>query len=403
MAQQSVSNLAGAAMRVYDKVVHDQVFKKNVLFMNVLRNVAQDIGATTKYISLHYDRNTGSAAGSETLTLPTAGYQQYMQANVTMKYNFHTLAITDVALKASQRSKEFLVNVLETEYQGAKNDMQRQLSRQGYGDGTGVICQIDGVGSTPTFDLDNPMVGKNATDYMSIGNALLFATGTDGTGSAVYGVISTITGDNEMTVATDSGIADNDYVFLGHTAASPDTANNAKEMMGLKGLIDDGTNVATFEGLARATYIWWKSYVNSNSTQRSLTDALLHTTYLEAKKKGDPKYGLTHYDVYSAYGQFLTPDRRYTETMTLNGGFTGVNFNGIPIVADFDCPYDELYFIDPSTLSVEDLAPMSFLQEDGAILDRSSTQPIWQATLRYYANLANKAPNQSSVLRDVIK
>jgi hypothetical protein len=62
---QSVTNLAGAAMRVYDKVVHDQVFSKNVLFSNVLRNVAHAQGSTTKYIAVHYGRNVGFAAGSE--------------------------------------------------------------------------------------------------------------------------------------------------------------------------------------------------------------------------------------------------------------------------------------------------------------------------------------------------
>lgn len=54
--------------------------------MNILRNVTQEIGATTKYISLHYDRNVGSAAGSETVVLPIAGNQQYLQANVLMKW-----------------------------------------------------------------------------------------------------------------------------------------------------------------------------------------------------------------------------------------------------------------------------------------------------------------------------
>jgi hypothetical protein len=404
---QSVSNLANAAMRVYDKVVHDQVFQKNVLFMNILRNVAQEIGATTKYISLHYDRNVGSAAGSETVVLPIAGNQQYLQANVTMKYNFHTVSITDVAIKASARSKEFLVNVLESEYQGAKNDMQRQLSRQGYGIGTGVICRVNGTpsqGATSTVTLDTPMIGKYPTDYISIGNGLMFSSAAAAETSAVFGTVSSIPSNTTLVFSDATGVADDDYVFLAHTNGSTPTVSNLNaEMMGLKGLIDDGANIDSFQGLARTTYKWWQSYVDDASTQRSLTDALLHSTFLEAKKKGDPKYILTSFDVTSAYGQLLTPDRRYGVELKLEGGFSGVGFNGIPMVADFDAPYDEAYFIDPSTLSVEDLAPMSFLQEDGAILNRSSTQPIWNATLRYYANLANSAPNQSSALRDIVK
>lgn len=402
---QSVTNLAGAAMRIYDKVVHEQVFTKNVLWNNILKNVAHSQGSTTKYMSVHYGRNVGHAAGGETITLPTAGNQTYVQASIPMKYNFHTITLTDVALQASKRSKEFLVNALESEYEGARNDMQRQLSRQGYGIGTG---QIGRISSSPSsgFTTDTPMVGRYVTDYVDVGSPILASSEATTATSAIYSYIATIVGNDSVTVVTETGMADNDYLFLAHSKGSgtaPTVSNINAEVMGLKGLIDDASNITTLQGLSRATYIWWKAYTDDATTQRSLTDALLHTTYLEAMKKGSPKYALTHYDVYSAYGQLLTPDRRYTSDMKLAGGFSGLEFNGLPIVPDYDAPYDELYFIDPSVLSVEDLAPMSFLNEDGSILDRSSTTPAWNATLRYYSNLAIKAPNKCSTLRDVIK
>lgn len=371
--------------------------------MNILRNVSHSVGATTKYITVHYGRNVGAAAGSETLTLPTAGNQSYLQTNVAMKYNFHQVSLTDVALQASNRSKEFLVNALESEYTGAKNDMQRQLSRQGYGVGTGVICRVNDASPDTTLTFDTPMSGKNTTDNFDIGNAVMFSSSATAAASAAYTTISAITGNNTMTVASATGIADNDYVYLAHTASSPDTSNVNAELTGLKAIIDDSTNLDTFQGQARSTYIWWKAFVDDSTTQRSLTDALLHSTHLEAMKKGEPKYILTHHDVFSAYGQLLSPDRRYTSSMELNGGFKGVDFSGLPMVPDFDCPYDEAFFIDPTSLSVEDLAPISFLNEDGNILDRSSTTPAWNATLRYYANLACSACNRNATLRDVIK
>lgn len=406
---QSVTNLAGAAMRVYDKEVHEQVFTKNVLFMNILKNVAHSTGAAStvgssttagggKMISVHYGRNTGSAAGSETLTLPTAGQQAYIQANIPMKFNFHQISLSDVVLQASKKSKEFLVNVLESEYNGAKNDMQRQLSRQGYGIGTGEIAKVDGdPGAGTTVDLDNPMVGKDPTDYIEIGNTLRF-----GATATTIGTVASITdGDTFELSAAVAAIADNDAMYI---AQSTSQSNKDNELMGLKGLIDDSTNVTTLQGLSRSTYIWWKSYVNDSTTQRALTDALLHDVWINAQKKGNTKYVLTSWDVVSAYGQLLTPDRRYANAdMQLNGGFKGVDFNGVPMVADYDCPYDEAFFIDPSTLSVEDLAPISFLNEDGNILDRSATTPAWNATLRYYSNLCIKAPNKNAALRDIIK
>lgn len=271
--------------------------------------------------------------------------------------------------------------------------------------GTGAICRVNDASPDTTLTFDTPFAGKYPTEYFSIGNGVMFSSAVDAATSAAYTEVSAITGNYTMTVASDTGIADDDYVFLAHDngTATPTVSNVNAEIMGLAGLIDDSTNVTTLQGLSRSTYIWWKSYVNDSTTQRSLTDALLHDSYLEARKKGKTKYILTHPDVTSAYGQFLSPDRRYTTSMELNGGFTGVQFNDVIMVDDYDCPYDEAYFIDPTSLSVEDLAPMSFLNEDGNILDRSSTTPAWNATLRYYANLATSACNKNAVLRDVIK
>ena len=409
---QTVSNLAGSAMRLYDKAIHSQIFTKNVLFNNILRNVAHTTGAVSslsstqgggKQMIVHYLRNVGSAAGSETLTLPTAGNQGYMQANIPMKFNFHQISITDVALQASKKSKEFLVDVLQTEYNGAKDDMQRQLSRQGYSLGTGVICLANGTISTLTVNVDTPMVGKNPTDYLEVGNGVCFDSSTT-TASAVFGVIASITDGDTFALTADPSYSDNDMIFLAHTnGGTPTISNRNAEIMGLKGLIDDASYLTTLQGISRSSYPWWSSYVDDSTSQRSLNEALMHSTLLEAMKKGEPKYGLTSFDVMSALGQLWSGDRRYTDKMELAGGFKGVSFNGLTLVADYDHPYDELNWIDPSVLSVEDLGPISFLDSDGSILSRSSTTPAWNATLKYYANLAISKPNRCSSLRDIIK
>jgi hypothetical protein len=304
--------------------------------------------------------------------------------------------LTDVALQHSKKSKEFLVDALQSEYDGAKEDMKRQFSRQLYGIGTGELFKLNGnpAGSATAMTVDSPMVGKDCTDYIEIGNILRFgATATN------VGTVDSITGATTFTIEANSlDLADNDIVYI---AQSTSQSNKDNEMMGLKGLIDDGTNVATLQGIARATYIWWKSNVNTAGATRPVSDALLHESFLNAKKKGEPSFGLTSFDVFSSYGQTLTPDRRYTDKMQLNGGFTGLLFNNMLIVPDYDCPVDELYFIDKSTLSIEDLGDISFLKEDGNILDRSATTPAWNATLRYYGNMATSAPNKNSVIRKI--
>jgi hypothetical protein len=43
----------------------------------------------------------------------------------------------------------------------------------------------------------------------------------------------------------------------------------AKDIMGLEGIIDDGTNVATIQGLARSTYAELNAQIVDASTARS--------------------------------------------------------------------------------------------------------------------------------------
>lgn len=408
---QSIANSLNLAMKVYEPVIAEQVFSKNVLFMNILKNVATKRGTTNKYLKVHYARNIGSAAGGESIVLPTAGQQGYVEATIPMKLNFHQVNITDYAMQAGKNSKEFLVDLLQSEYEGAKGDMQRQLSRQGYGDGTGVICRVAGTptqGAGATVNFDTPMVGKNPTDYIEagaagIGSPVMFDSAVASATSEVFGRVLTIVDGDTITFQDATGVADNDFMFLAHyNGGTSSVSNRNAEIMGLKGLIDDSTYVDAFEGITRSTSIWWKSYVNSASSNRSLTEAIMFDTMLEAKKKGEPKFILTSFDLYAAYGRLLSADRRYTDTMELKGGFTGVKFNDLALVADYDAPYTDMFFIDPSVLSVEEMAPMSFLDSDGAILSRSATTPSYQATLKYYANLANSAPNKCAVARNLV-
>ena len=335
---------------------------------------------------------------AETDTLPTAGQQQYEQLSVAMKFVFQQISLTDVALTASKKSKEFLVDVLESEYQGAKKDLIQQIQRMWWGIGTGELFKVNGdPAAGTTVNTDTPMVGKNPMDYIEEGGTLRF-----GATASTIGTVSTITDtDTFELTASVAAIADNDAVY--HAVSATQSAKD-NEMMGLKGIIDDGAFVSTLQTVDRTATgkFWWQAYVNDATASRSLTDTLLHTTFLEAKRKGDPKYALTSFDVYKSYGLLLTPDRRYTNADSpLKGGFVGLEFNDIPIVADYHAPFDEVYFIDPTAMTIEDLGDITFLNEDGSILDRSATTPAWNATIKYYANLAAKAPNKCSSLRDV--
>jgi len=411
----NISNSTQSAMLVYDKAVHSQIFNKNVLWNNLISNVARSTGSIEngKVLTLHYKRNVGSAAGSDVLTLPTAGAQGRIQANVEIKKNYQTISISDAVIQASQKGEEFLLDMLDGEYKGAREDMARQLSRQGYGYGNGVIAQVNGaVSSDTTVVVDNLVLGTSIADYIEVGNAIAFTTNnlygsaSDPTpGTTVFAIVDSIIDANTFKTTSAISTADDTYLVLAHSKGSttPDTSNFGMEVMGLKGLIDDGSILGAdnkFQGIKPEDYMFWNSYVNDNGTTlRDVTDALLQTTFTHVDKIGSPKFAITSPTVFNTYGNTLSADRRYTDTMTLKGGFTGVKFNNILLVTDYDCADNDLYMIDPTTISVEDLGPIAFINKDGKILDRDGTK--FGATLTYYANLAISARNKNGLLTDV--
>ena len=406
----NISTSVASAMKVYDKNIHSQIFNKNVLWNNLISNVARTTGTIEngKVLTLHYKRNIGSAAGSDTLTLPTAGAQGRIQAGIDIKKNYHTVSISDAVIQASKKGEEFLLDMLDGEYKGAREDMQRQLSRQGYGYGMGVIAQVNGsVSSSTTVVVDNLVLGTSIADYLDEDNAIAFTTNNSGAaGTTEYAIVESITDANTFETKSAVTTADDTYLVLAHSkglTTDPDTTNYGMEVMGLKGLIDDGSTIeGVFEGIDQSAYLWWNSNVNDNSeVLRNVTDVLLQTSYTAVDKIGDPKFALTSPTVFNTYGQTLSADRRYTDTMELKGGFTGVKFNNIGIVKDYDCADNDLYFIDPKTISVEDLGPIAFLNADGKVLDRDGTSPVFGATLTYYSNLAIKNRNKNGLLTDI--
>lgn len=129
------------------------------------------------------------------------------------------------------------------------------------GTGTGIIGRINGA-PDGTGDAIDDMFGisglGSALPLIGRGDALRYGPNADGsslrTGNVVVAALNFGADTFNTTVAgsaaTATSAADNDYVFLGDG-----NVNSAgKEFMGLEGMIDDGTNVTTFQGLTRSAY-----------------------------------------------------------------------------------------------------------------------------------------------------
>lgn len=168
-------------------------------------------------------------------------------------------------------------------------------------------------------------------------------------------------------VAVQMEAAQNSMVdSLGTILYGDGTGNSGKNFDGLKAIVDDGSNVATYGGLTRAV----DTYLNASVTTAVGTVALsnlraaLRNSSAASASKSRPNIGITTELVWDSIEQlFPTPDATFqsrelpritatgnTPAMTeseLRGatGYLALYFKATPIVADDLAPTGEFYYL----------------------------------------------------------
>lgn len=141
------------------------------------------------------------------------------------------------------------------------------------------------------------------------------------------------------------------------------TGNGGKDFVGLEGIVDDGTNLATYFGLSRTTYTTLNATVTSAGG--AVTLAKMSTMY-NAITDGQvaPTDIYTTPAVFSFYEALLLPLQQNINTLgnktpTRAGtGYTTLDYKGLPVKKDRKCTSGVMYFINRDYLDFHAL-PMT--------------------------------------------
>lgn len=132
--------------------------------------------------------------------------------------------------------------------------------------------------------------------------------------------------------------------------------NAGKDFMGLEGIIDDGTNTASYGGLSRTTYPTLNSTVTASGGTLSLQKM---STLYNAIANGDivPTEIYTTPTIFSLYESLLTPMQRMNTTLgqkpgtTAGTGYTDLWYKGMPVYKDRKCTSGVMYMINGDRLN----------------------------------------------------
>lgn len=401
--------MAGTTLTTFDDIlkfdylgpIQDQINNSTVLMSRLEKN-EEDVGGKSAIVPLHISRNSGIGSRADGGSLPAAGNQGFDNADYDCAYTYARIKITGPTIKASRKDKYAFVRAVDAEIQGATKDLKDDVNRQLHGDGTGVLCLVNtdpGTGTTLTVDTPGTQYLQKSMKIDIVDPASV--TAGDARAAATNLTISAKTSATAVTMsaAIDTSVADNDYVCR--------YGNYRNEMMGLKGIVNNANPATSLYvgSINRSTAgnEFWKAQVLANGgVSRKITlDLMQYAMDLAEEEGGEISLILTSRVQRRKYLALVKADGRYVNTLKMDGGYSALEYNEVPLVVDKYSLPGRMLFLDESTLALYRMSDIDWMQENGAILSRVSGEDAYEAVLFLYATLGCSACNRNALLDDL--
>lgn len=370
--------------------------------------------------AVHLGRSSGVGARAESGTLPTAANQSYATVPVPVRYVYGRIQLSGPTIKQAVTDRGAFIDALDAEMEGIKKDAMKDVNRQLWGTSNGVIAQCGTTSSSTTVVLASS-TGTTALRQLFFDGGMVVDIGTVASPTTVASARTVTAVDETNKTIAISGAAvttsSSHYVFRsGAGGASSNTGqpgDGQVELTGLQTIVDDTAILHTINPSSQPK---WKAYVNSNSgTNRSVTESLITGSIMKVLTNSGkkPRLLVSAEGVNLAISNLLLSLKRNMEQTQLKGGYAGIQFYSpsvsgkgdeapTALYADFDCPNNRLYGINPEVLVFHQVGDgFQFMDLDGAVMNRKPDQDAYEATLYMYGELACKQRNAHFVIKDL--
>lgn len=229
--------------------------------------------------------------------LNAAQRQVTVSSEITVKQAWLPIEFTFDAYRASRNGKGAFINAMALEMDKGVEDFRDMMERVVWGDGTGKIAEVESYAAgTVTCSAMSDAAGASGVNanagcrYIKQGMILDFYSSAN-VARHYSAVVTSVDHDNEqfdIAVGTGDDPVATDGIYL----ARPDQSSPiSQEPMGIPGLIDDGTLVATLQGISRTTYPQWAANLlvasgAAHATRKPLTGELAQRALDKATEAG---------------------------------------------------------------------------------------------------------------------
>lgn len=386
----NLTNADSALKSYYLEAVSDQLNNNVNPFFAQIKKTSENVwGKEVKKLAVH-GLNGGIGAGTEDGNLPTARGNHYVQFTSTLKNLYGTIEISDKALRASENNSGAFVSLLNSEMEGLIKSSAFNFGRMLFGNGSGVIGEVDTVANNNVFVLDSVkgLIEGMIVDFRDEGGEII-------DGATEREVIAV---DRSSKAIKVSGSDLSEDVEEGALITVHGSYQN--EITGLEAIFD--SSITTLYGVDKSANPWLNPCVKSEVG--ALSEKALQSVLDAVEEAGGEPANLivTTFGVRRSLLNLLSANKRVFDTMDIEGGFKGLSYNGIPVVADRFCPANTMYVLNTKDFALHQLCDWQWLTgDDGKILRQVPGKPVYTATLVKYAELMCARPYAQGALKNV--
>jgi hypothetical protein len=400
MATQTLATADAILKDLYRGPIIEQLNYKTYMLDTIQRDSdSVDFTGRRAIFPVHSAPNFSPTSFGDGGDLAAPNYQKYLDGIVGINYHNGGIELTDQAIRQAQGNEGAFVNLLDEETKKLAQDMKKNLNRQVYGDGTGLVQALTAGTSSTVFTVAS-------TQYLRVGmfiDVQVRATGAVTAGGTFRQVtaINRSTGAVTVTPAL-AGTPDNTYgVYL-------PGARNLEMEGGLRNVTGTARALHGITTVGGINEFW-------NGNRRDAASATAGESLFEqladdigANGQGEIDAFITSRGIRRRLADTYQSQKRFVDAkaVEIHGGYQAIFVNEIPVIADDDCPKGWVFAVRKAAWKWFQVDNPDWLKsKDGTVwhLANSSTgnsgkRAAWQAWFIWYASLASLAPNQTGAI-----
>lgn len=401
-ASTTMTVVSNILKEIYEDKLRDQLQSEVLTLQRIEKStegVTSEVGGKYVVFPIRTRRNHGIGARNENEALPNPKSQKYASARVSLAYLYGAASLTGQTMELAEKNPQAFASALQQELDGLRQTLSKDMNRQVYGTSTGVLATVTADGANTVT------VATTDMQYLELGMQIDVYD--------VTGVTPKFTNREITAMNTATGVIT--YDGADGTAVATDIIVRAgsvnRETIGFKQIVN---NTGTLYNIDSSVEPVWKSVVDSAAgVNRALSEGLMIKMIDNIRTNGGRTTVIfTTLGVRRAYFNLLSQQRRFQSgggAIDFAGGFKGLAFTtdwgDVPVMSDFDCQPNRMYFINEKELKLYQEADWKFMNRDGSnwqrIIDSSGTYDAYQCMMYSYRQLGTHRRNSHGLLADI--